>query len=63
MEKAEVIEIAQKLEVPLEYTWSCYKNQSDPCLECNGCKERIKGFRRVGRRDPLIPKDRWETLK
>lgn len=63
MEKADVIEIAQELEVPMKYTWSCYKNQSEPCLECNGCKERIKAFKRVGQRDPLISEDRWETLK
>lgn len=63
MEKTDVIEIAKKLGVPMKYTWSCYKNQSEPCLECNGCKERIKGFMRVGIRDPLLPKDAWEKLK
>lgn len=63
MEKSDVIEIAQELEVPMEYTWSCYKNQSEPCLECNGCRERIEGFMRVGIRDPLLPKHTWGKLK
>lgn len=38
MGKKEVIKLAEKLNVPLEKTWSCYKGDKEPCGECGACK-------------------------
>lgn len=52
--KSDIIRLAIKLEVPLELTWSCYKGQKKPCLECDSCLIRKKAFREAGLKDPLI---------
>ena len=42
MSKMKIIELALKLKVPLELTWSCHKNGKYPCGKCNGCMNRLK---------------------
>uniref|UniRef100_A0A7C3SMN6 7-cyano-7-deazaguanine synthase n=1 Tax=Dictyoglomus turgidum TaxID=513050 RepID=A0A7C3SMN6_9BACT len=60
--KSEIIEIGNILKVPYEYTWSCYKGEEEPCLECDTCKLRIKGFIEAGVRDPLVNEDKWKEV-
>ena len=50
--KKEIIEIALKLGVPLEHTWSCYKGGKAPCGACDSCRFREKGFKELGIADP-----------
>ena len=38
--KAEVIKIAQELEVPIDQTWSCYGDYEIPCGRCAPCINR-----------------------
>lgn len=52
--KAEIIKLGTKLGVPYEYTWSCYAGGMRPCLECDSCVFRAKGFKEAGVRDPLL---------
>ena len=52
--KADIIRMAFKLKVPLEYTWSCYKGGVTPCGRCDSCIIRKEGFRKSGQKDPLI---------
>ncbi|TFF85783.1 MAG: NAD-dependent epimerase/dehydratase family protein [Promethearchaeota archaeon] len=40
--KAEVVEVAQKLNVPIEKTWSCYGDYETPCGRCEPCRSREK---------------------
>lgn len=54
LSKKEIIQLAGKLSVPLEKTWSCYKGSASPCGECDSCRLRAKGFREAGIEDPLI---------
>jgi len=51
--KKEIVKLAQRLEVPLEHTWSCYKGGKAPCGVCDSCTLRAKGFREAGVEDPL----------
>jgi len=52
--KAQIIKLGTKLGVPYEYTWSCYAGGRRPCLECDSCVFRAKGFKEAGVRDPLL---------
>lgn len=40
--------LARELGVPIEDTWSCYRNGKEPCGECPACKKRIEA---IGRRN------------
>lgn len=48
LSKAEIIKLGNKLDVPFEMTWSCYKGGDKPCGVCDSCKLRAQGFREVG---------------
>lgn len=53
MTKAEIVKKADKLDVPLELTWSCYKGREKACGKCDSCKLRLKGFKEAGMIDPI----------
>jgi len=52
--KKEIVELAVKLGVPLELTWSCYSGGEKPCGKCDSCILRGRGFALAGRKDPII---------
>lgn len=54
MTKAEIIRLGMKLKVPYGYTWSCYSGGRQPCLKCDSCILRAKGFKEAGFSDPAI---------
>ena len=54
LKKADIVRLAVKLGVPLEWTWSCYKGGEFPCGMCDSCFLREKGFREAGVPDPLV---------
>ncbi len=51
--KKEIIKLAERLKVPLELTWSCYKGGKRPCGLCDSCVLRAKGFKQAKICDPL----------
>ncbi len=51
--KAQIIGLGRSLGVPFQYTWSCYEGLSKPCLKCDSCVLRAKGFKEAGLKDPL----------
>lgn len=51
--KADIVRRAAALGVPLELTWSCYKDDDEACGECESCLLRLKGFREAGMVDPI----------
>ncbi len=53
LSKGEIVKKALELNVPLEYTWSCYKNSNKACGVCDSCRLRLKGFSEAGVKDPI----------
>lgn len=51
--KAEIIKLGKKMQVPFEYTWSCYRGRKYPCGVCDSCKLRARGFKEAGYKDPV----------
>lgn len=47
LSKKQVVELANKLKVPLELTRSCYLNQVKSCGKCLACKKRLEGFKKA----------------
>ena len=54
--KAQIVQLAHQLQVPLELTWSCYAGGEKPCGTCDSCKLRAKGFAQAGLKDPTLDK-------
>ncbi len=54
LKKSEIVKEALKLDVPLELTWSCYKNEDKACGVCDSCRLRLNGFKQAGITDPII---------
>jgi len=53
LQKSQIVQEAYKLNVPLELTWSCYKNEDTACGVCDSCRLRLRGFELAGQRDPI----------
>ena len=53
MTKSEIIKLGKKLGVPYGNTWSCYTGGKAPCLTCDSCIIREKGFVEAKTMDPL----------
>jgi len=55
---SEIIRLGLELGVDFSYTSSCYQAGEDgkPCLKCDSCQIRLKGFSELGIEDPLIKK-------
>lgn len=51
--KAQIVQEAIKLNVPLEHTWSCYKEENEACGVCDSCRLRLNGFKIAGIKDPI----------
>jgi 7-cyano-7-deazaguanine synthase len=58
MDKAHIILKGNTLRAPLEFTWSCYRNEDVACGECESCILRLEGFKKAGLIDPLMYKKR-----
>jgi len=53
LKKSQIVQEALKLNVPLELTWSCYKNEEKACGVCDSCRLRLNGFEAAGVSDPI----------
>jgi 7-cyano-7-deazaguanine synthase len=53
MSKEEIVKKALEMDVPLHYTWSCYKNEKEACGLCDSCRLRLKGFEKAGVTDKI----------
>ncbi len=50
--KKQIVQLAIKLCVPLELTWSCYSGGKKPCGVCDSCVLRAQGFAQAKTKDP-----------
>lgn len=53
LNKAEIVSLALKENVPLELTWSCYESEDKACGTCDSCLLRLKGFEKAGIKDKI----------
>jgi 7-cyano-7-deazaguanine synthase len=51
MGKLEVVRLALELGVPLELTWSCWREGDFHCGVCDGCVKRKEVFKALGVKD------------
>ena len=54
LRKSQIVQKSLELGVPLEYTWSCYKEEEKACGVCDSCRLRLKGFKEAGSIDPIV---------
>lgn len=53
LKKSQIVQKSLELRVPLELTWSCYKNEESACGMCDSCRLRLNGFKLAGAIDPI----------
>ena len=53
LSKEEIVKKAIELDVPLEVTWSCYKEEELACGVCDSCRLRLNGFKKAGIEDKI----------
>lgn len=51
--KSEIVLKAMELNVPLELTWSCYKEEEEACGVCDSCRLRLNGFEKANSKDKI----------
>ena len=56
LSKAQIVQEALRLNVPLEHTWSCYKEETEACGVCDSCRLRLNGFKIASQIDPIAYK-------
>ncbi len=52
IDKTDIVKIGKSLDVPYQYTYSCYKGFELHCGVCGTCVERIEAFKLAGIEDP-----------
>ncbi len=53
LKKSQIVQKALDLNVPLQHTWSCYKDEDKACGVCDSCRLRLNGFKIAGVEDPI----------
>lgn len=53
MRKSEIVRKGIELNAPLHLTWSCYKDSTVACGECDSCLLRLRGFKEAGATDQI----------
>lgn len=53
MNKTEIVRKGTDLNVPYEYTWSCYRSNAPACGRCDSCYYRLEAFKANGISDPI----------
>lgn len=54
LSKADIVKQGLALQVPYEFTWSCYEGKEEPCGVCGTCIDRARAFEANGVVDPLL---------
>jgi len=57
LSKKQIVQKSHELNVKLELTWSCYKEEESACGVCDSCRLRLNGFKEAGMTDKIPYKD------
>ena len=49
--KVKIVQEALRLGIPIQQTWSCYREGNRPCGICDSCRIRDTALRKAGRKD------------
>ncbi len=52
--KSQIVSLGAQLNVPFDYTWSCYKGESHHCGTCATCISRREAFGIANVKDPTV---------
>jgi 7-cyano-7-deazaguanine synthase len=55
MKRRGIVQLAIRLNVPIEITWSCHKDGKVHCGNCYACRQRMEAFSSLGIPDPAFP--------
>lgn len=58
LRKADIVKRGLGLKAPLHLTWSCYRDETLACGECDSCLLRLRGFSEAGAADPISYRER-----
>lgn len=50
--KVDIVRLGDRLAVPFQRTWSCYRGAGKHCGKCGTCAERKEAFEQAGVQDP-----------
>ncbi len=53
MKKKDIVLSGEKLKVPFNLSWSCYRNIEKACGKCDSCALRLRGFSEANIKDPI----------
>ncbi len=53
LEPWQVVDVGFQSAAPLDRTWSCLEEMSDPCWACRGCRGREAAFQQAAKADPM----------
>jgi 7-cyano-7-deazaguanine synthase len=53
LKKWQIVKKGIELGAPLDKTWSCYQSENEACGVCDSCALRLRGFQKIGIKDPL----------
>lgn len=51
LDKPDLIEWSEKINLPIHKTWSCYQDESNHCGTCDGCYKRIESYKQANIED------------
>jgi len=49
----QVVDLGFQVNAPLDHTWSCLEEVTEPCWACRGCRAREAAFQQAGKPDPI----------
>ena len=53
LQKSGIVRKGVELDVPFQYSWSCYKSEGRACGVCDSCARRLRAFQQIGIPDPI----------
>lgn len=62
MNKTQIVQLGEELDVPWGFTRSCYGKKYIPCLQCDSCVKRMNAFLEAGVRDPIVSNRMWSKI-